>query len=71
MIAHFSIPYFWVSSSTIFGMRGKVFGGAACDWKNSPIFCSFSLVSGGIQEMSAGLPSKKSGMKTWYFWLSV
>ena len=30
-----------------------------------------SALQGGIQEMSAGFPSKKSGMKTWYFWLSV
>jgi hypothetical protein len=64
MIAHFSIPFFLLNSSTIFGIRGRVLGGAADVLKNSPSFCSFSLLSGGYQEMSAGLPSKKSGMKT-------
>jgi hypothetical protein len=71
MMAHFSIPYLLPSSSTIFGMRGSVFGGAAAVWKKLPSFSSFSLLSGGYHEMSAGLPSKKSGMKTWYFWSSV
>ena len=33
----------------------------------SPSFSPFSLLSGGYHEMSAGLPSKKSGMNTWYW----
>lgn len=71
MIAHFSIPLLSPNSFTIFGMRGSVLGGAAFVSKNSPSFLPFSSLSGGYQEMSAGWPSKKSGMKTWYFVESV
>jgi hypothetical protein len=42
-------------------MRSRVLGGAAWELKNSPSFLPFSSLSGGYQEMSAGLPSKKSG----------
>lgn len=52
------------NSFMIFGMRSTVFGGAAVVLKNSPSFSPFSFVSGGYQLMSAGEPSKKSGMKT-------
>lgn len=41
-------------------MRSRVLGGAAWVLKNSPSFFPFSSLSGGYQEMSAGLPSKKS-----------
>jgi len=67
MMAHFSMPLDFFSSSTILGMRGNVLGGAAWLEKKAPSFCCLSLSSpGGYQEMSAGEPSKKSGMKTWY-----
>lgn len=45
-------------------MRSRVLGGAACVLKNSPSFFPFSSLSGGYQEMSAGLPSKKSGLRS-------
>jgi hypothetical protein len=41
-------------------------GGAPVVWKKFPRALPFSSVSGGYHEMSAGLPSKKSGMKTRY-----
>ena len=36
--------------------------------KKLPSFSLCSWVVGGYHEMSAGLPSKKSGMNTRYFW---
>lgn len=61
------IPLFLLLiSSTILGMRETVLAGAAGPAKNAPSFLPFSSLSGGYQEISAGLPSKKSGMKTWY-----
>ena len=53
-------------SCTAFGTRGSVLGGAALVWKNSFSFLPFSSLSSGYQLMSAGEPSKKSGMKTRY-----
>lgn len=49
-------------ASTSLGTFSAFFGGFAGPLKNSPSFWPFSLVSGGYQEWSAGLPSKKSGM---------
>ena len=57
---HSVMPCLEESSLRTLGMRSRVLGGAAWDWKNSPSFLPFSSVSGGYQEMSAGLPSKKS-----------
>lgn len=58
---HSLMPCLDESSLMTFGMRSRVLGGAAWLEKNSPSFLPFSSVSGGYQEMSAGLPSKKSG----------
>ena len=64
--AHFVIvpPVSSVISFTTAGILLAVFGGAAGPWKKAPSFSPFSLVSGGYQEWSAGLPKKKSGTKT-------
>jgi len=54
------------------GIFAAVAGGAPVVEKKFPSFSPFSLVSGGYQEMSAGLPSNQSGMKTWYLlWSSA
>jgi hypothetical protein len=50
------------------GILLRVAGGPALVSKNLPSFCFVSSVVGGYHEMSAGSPSKKSGMKTRYFW---
>lgn len=48
------------------GMRAAAGPGAPFVLKKLPSFSPCSGVSGGYQEMSAGLPSKRSGMNTWY-----
>jgi ribosomal protein L37AE/L43A len=56
------------ASLTTPGILESVAGGAAFVLKKFPSFCLCSSVCGGNQVMSAGSPSKKSGMKTRYFW---
>jgi hypothetical protein len=62
LMSGYSLP----SSSKILEMRSSIFYGTAGPAKNSLSFLPFSGVSGGYQEMSAGYPSKRSGMKTQY-----
>ena len=46
------------------GILGRWRGGEAV-LNHSPSLAPFSAVSGGYQERSAGLPSKKSGLWWW------
>lgn len=55
---------------TIFGTRSTAVCGRPGPLNQAPSFSPFSFVSGGYQLMSAGLPSKKSGMKT-AWWLAT
>ena len=47
------------------GILGRWMGGEAV-LNHSPNLAPFSSVSGGYQERSAGLPSKKSGLRWWW-----
>jgi hypothetical protein len=59
------LEYFFSISFKKEGTFCAVFGGAPVVWKKLPRAFPFSSVSGGYQEISAGLPSNQSGMKTW------
>ena len=61
-------PLFLVISPTRLGIFGTLLAAEAGPLMNSPSFWPFSGVSGGTHQDSAGLPWKKSGMYTWYWW---
>lgn len=61
---------YFLMAATSSGTFSAFFGGAAGPLKKAPSFSPFSFVSGGYHDWSAGLPSKKSGMYTWYWWCS-